>query len=103
MTALHDAPSITPVDADLRTPAQGQAAPRDQAKSVFKHVGLIILSIVMIYPLIWLVVSSLKPNDKIFTDIGLFGNDFTLRQLRLRLDVAAAAVRRVPRRTRRSS
>lgn len=78
MTALHDAPSITPVDTDLRALRKGRRRPTDQAKSVLKHVGLIILSIVMIYPLIWLVVSSLKPNDKIFTDIGLFGNDFTL-------------------------
>ncbi len=78
MTALHDAPSITPVDTDLRTLRKGRRRPSDQAKSVLKHIGLIILSIVMIYPLIWLVVSSLKPNDKIFTDIGLFGNEFTL-------------------------
>jgi multiple sugar transport system permease protein len=78
MTALHDAPSITPVDTDLRTLRKGRRRPSDQAKSVLKHVGLIILSIVMIYPLIWLVVSSLKPNDQIFTDIGLFGNDFTI-------------------------
>ena len=77
MTALHDAPSITPVDTDLRTLRKGRRRPSDQAKSVLKHVGLIILSIVMVYPLIWLVVSSLKPNDQIFTDIGLFGNDFT--------------------------
>jgi multiple sugar transport system permease protein len=77
MTALHDAPSITPVDTDLRTLRKGRRRPSDQAKSVLKHIGLIILSIVMIYPLIWLVVSSLKPNDQIFTDIGLFGNDFT--------------------------
>lgn len=78
MTALHDAPSITPVDTDLRTLRKGRRRPSDQAKSVLKHVGLILLSIVMIYPLIWLVVSSLKPNDQIFTDIGLFGNDFTI-------------------------
>jgi multiple sugar transport system permease protein len=78
MTALHDAPSITPVDTDLRTLRKGRRRPSDQARSVLKHIGLIILSIVMIYPLIWLVVSSLKPNDQIFTDIGLFGNDFTI-------------------------
>ena len=51
----------------------------------------------MIYPLIWLVVSSLKPNDEIFTDIGTLRQRPQLRQLRLRLDLAAAAVRRLPR------
>jgi multiple sugar transport system permease protein len=78
MTALHDAPAVTPVEPDPPRLRGGRRRGRDAVRSVSKHVGLIILSIVMIYPLIWLVVSSLKPNDKIFTDIGLFGNDFTL-------------------------
>jgi multiple sugar transport system permease protein len=77
MTALHDAPAVTPVEPDPPRLRGGRRRGRDAVRSVSKHVGLIILSIVMIYPLIWLVVSSLKPNDKIFTDIGLFGNEFT--------------------------
>jgi len=75
MTALHDAPSISPLDADIRPLRGRRRRPRDAARSVFKHVGLIVLSIVMIYPLIWLVVSSLKPNDEIFTDLGIFGSE----------------------------
>jgi multiple sugar transport system permease protein len=75
MTALHDAPSISPVDVDTRLLRRRRLRPRDAARSVFKHAGLIILSIVMIYPLIWLVVSSLKPNDEIFTDLGIFGSE----------------------------
>jgi len=51
---------------------------RSNVRSVFKHAGLILLSIVMIYPLIWLVVSSLKPNADIFTDLGIFTTDLTL-------------------------
>src|SRR5678815_1485508 len=77
MTALHDAPAVTPVEPDPPRMRGGRRRGRDAVRSVSKHVGLIILSIVMIYPLIWLVVSSLKPNDKIFTDIGLFGNDLS--------------------------
>ncbi|MCR2824604.1 carbohydrate ABC transporter permease [Microbacterium sp. zg.Y909] len=50
---------------------------RGNVRSVFKHAGLILLSIVMIYPLIWLVVSSLKPNADIFTDLGIFTTDLT--------------------------
>jgi multiple sugar transport system permease protein len=46
--------------------------------SVLKHIGLIALSIVMIYPLIWLVVSSFKPNGEIFTDLSIFTNTHTL-------------------------
>jgi len=51
---------------------------RSSTRSVLKHTGLILLSIVMIYPLIWLVVSSLKPNADIFTDLGIFTTDLTL-------------------------
>lgn len=50
---------------------------RARVIAVFKHIGLIALSLLMIYPLIWLVVSSLKPNDQIFTDLGLFSSDLT--------------------------
>ncbi len=51
---------------------------RAQVLSVLKHIGLTVLSLVMIYPLIWLIVSSLKPNDQIFTDLGIFTTDLTL-------------------------
>ncbi len=43
-----------------------------------KHVLLIALSLIMIYPLIWLVVSSLKPNAQIFTDLSIFTTDLSL-------------------------
>ncbi len=51
---------------------------RSTTRSILKHTGLIILSVVMIYPLIWLVVSSLKPNNEIFTDLSIFTTDLTL-------------------------
>lgn len=47
-------------------------------RSVGKHVMLIGVSLLMIYPLIWLVVSSLKPNDEIFRDLSIFTTDLTL-------------------------
>nr|WP_051142691.1 carbohydrate ABC transporter permease [Gryllotalpicola ginsengisoli] len=47
--------------------------------SVLKHAGLIVLVVIMIYPLIWLVVSSFKPNDIIFRDPGLVLHDLTLK------------------------
>ncbi|MDG6107646.1 carbohydrate ABC transporter permease [Dactylosporangium aurantiacum] len=36
-----------------------------------KHVGLILLTVVMLYPVLWMVVSSLRPNDVIFRSPGL--------------------------------
>ncbi|WP_224763520.1 MULTISPECIES: carbohydrate ABC transporter permease [unclassified Salinibacterium] len=50
---------------------------RARIVAVFKHIGLAALSLVMIYPLIWLVVSSLKPNDQIFADLSIFSADLT--------------------------
>ncbi|UOE43666.1 carbohydrate ABC transporter permease [Agromyces larvae] len=46
--------------------------------SVLKHAGLILLSLIMVYPLLWLVVSSFKPNERIFSDLGIFTTDLTL-------------------------
>ncbi|WP_125612894.1 carbohydrate ABC transporter permease [Specibacter cremeus] len=39
-----------------------------RVKSVVKHVILIVAALIMIYPLLWMVVSSLRPNDLIFQD-----------------------------------
>ena len=47
-------------------------------RSVLKHAGLIALSLLMIYPLIWLTVSSFKPNATIFTDLGILTTDLTI-------------------------
>jgi multiple sugar transport system permease protein len=46
--------------------------------SIWKHAGLIALSLLMIYPLVWLVVSSFKPNDQIFRDLSIFTTNLTL-------------------------
>ena len=42
-----------------------------QVRPVLKHIGLIALAAVMLYPLIWLLVSSFKPDDMIFRDLSL--------------------------------
>lgn len=51
---------------------------RRSVNSMLKHAGMIALSIVMIYPLIWLVVSSFKPNDEIFRDLSIFTTHLTV-------------------------
>jgi len=51
---------------------------RRSVNSVLKHVGMIAASMVMIYPLIWLVVSSFKPNDEIFRDLSIFTTNLTV-------------------------
>ena len=51
---------------------------RSRMFSVLKHVGLIAASALMVYPLIWLVVSSFKPNDQIFRDLSIFTTNLTV-------------------------
>ncbi|GIE33645.1 sugar ABC transporter permease [Actinoplanes italicus] len=41
------------------------------ARSVAKHTGLILLTLVMLYPVIWMVASSLRPGEEIFRSPGL--------------------------------
>jgi len=47
--------------------------------SIFKHAALIAGSLLMIYPLIWLVVSSFKPNDEIFRNLSIFTTNLTVQ------------------------
>ncbi|WP_030154613.1 carbohydrate ABC transporter permease [Glycomyces sp. NRRL B-16210] len=57
----------------VRTPAPWARLTR----SIAKHTMLIVLSAVMIYPLVWLLVSSFKPNADIFRDLSIFTTDLT--------------------------
>jgi multiple sugar transport system permease protein len=47
---------------------------RDRGRSTLKHVLLIAASVLMIYPLLWLIASSFRPNDIIFRTPGLWVN-----------------------------
>jgi multiple sugar transport system permease protein len=40
-------------------------------KSAVKHLGLVLLGLVMLYPVIWMVVSSLRPSTEIFRRLSL--------------------------------
>ncbi|SEE81238.1 carbohydrate ABC transporter permease [Ruania alba] len=54
------------------------AAPRtakDHARSMLKHAVLIAVSLLMIYPLLWMIVSSLRPTEVIFRTPGLWLNE----------------------------
>ncbi|MEU7870447.1 carbohydrate ABC transporter permease [Dactylosporangium sp. NPDC049140] len=42
---------------------------------VLKHAGLVLLAAVMLYPVIWMVVSSLRPGNEIFRSPGLVLSD----------------------------
>ncbi len=42
------------------------------------HLFIIVLGLVMIYPVVWMVISSFKPNNMIFSDPGLIPKAVTL-------------------------
>jgi multiple sugar transport system permease protein len=50
--------------------------PRTASRSVAKHAGLLLLTLVMLYPVIWMVVSSLRPNEEIFRSPGVIPDSF---------------------------
>jgi multiple sugar transport system permease protein len=49
-----------------------------RAKALIKHAILILAGGLMIYPLLWMVVSSLRPNDLIFREPGLWLNSLEM-------------------------
>ncbi|WP_373301607.1 carbohydrate ABC transporter permease [Promicromonospora soli] len=51
---------------------------RARIGSVLKHAGLIAFGFVMLYPLLWMVASSFKPNALIFREPGLIPTDIDL-------------------------
>ncbi|HEU5129922.1 MAG TPA: carbohydrate ABC transporter permease [Glycomyces sp.] len=58
-------------------PRRRPGAARRTLRSILKHATLIALSTVMVYPLIWLLVSSFKPDSEIFRDLSVFTADLT--------------------------
>lgn len=75
-----------PSDGDSR-PGTGDRHPtvrprgrhlRARIGSLLKHAGLIAFGFVMLYPLLWMVASSFKPNALIFREPGLIPTDIDL-------------------------
>jgi multiple sugar transport system permease protein len=82
MTELQEslplpAPSATDRPVVPRLP-DNKVTAGSRARSVVKHVLMIAASFVMIYPLLWLTVSSFRPTDVIFRTPGLWLNDLVI-------------------------
>lgn len=45
---------------------------------IIKHILLILLLIAMLYPLLWMVAASFRPNSEIFKSLGLFSGNLTV-------------------------
>jgi multiple sugar transport system permease protein len=59
-------------------PGRPRRASGRPLRSLVKHLVLIVTGAVMIYPLLWMVVSSLRPDDLIFSQPGLWLSDVDL-------------------------
>src|SRR5699024_5269750 len=70
---------LRPAVLTLPTPVRRRRPGRRgrQVRAVVKHTLLIAACTVMIYPLLWLVVSSFKPNSEIFRDLSLISTNLT--------------------------
>ncbi len=71
MTVLRDVVGVRP--RGRRRPAEGRGRPR-----VVRHLFLSAAALVMLYPLLWMVSSSFKPEQEIFSDPGLLPSSVTL-------------------------
>jgi multiple sugar transport system permease protein len=78
--ALPPSDSDVPPGTEVRRPTVRPRGRQLRAKvgSVLKHVGLIAFGFVMLYPLLWMVASSFKPNALIFREPGLIPTDIDL-------------------------
>ena len=48
------------------------------AVGLVRHAVLIIILFVMLYPLLWMVAASFRPNNEIFTSLGIYSENYTL-------------------------
>src|SRR4051794_10620071 len=72
------APRQAPAAASGSTPEHHRHLVRSRIKSTIKHTVLIACSVLMIYPLLWMLVSSFRPTNVIFRTPGLWLNNPTL-------------------------
>ncbi len=80
MTKIDDAPVTDNLTDGAATRAIVTGSPRGRRRrdpfrkpvaSIIRHIILIAMAFVMLYPVIWMVVSSLRPNELIFREPGI--------------------------------
>lgn len=55
---------------------------RRYSGSGLRHLLIVLIGLAMLYPVLWLLASSFKPNQDIFTDTGLWPSTWTLDNYR---------------------
>ncbi len=49
---------------------------RERRSRLMKHVFLIVFSFIMVYPMLWMLASSFKPDNQIFSNLSLWPSEF---------------------------
>src|SRR5699024_5723616 len=52
---------------------------RSYSKSIYIHMFMIVFSLIMIYPVLWMVFSSFKPDSEIFSTANFLPTEWTLK------------------------
>lgn len=73
MTTLTTAPPKTPAMRRWIKPAKNRFV-----VSIIRHAMLILILCAMLYPLVWMVAASFRPNTEIFSSLGIFSDNYTL-------------------------
>ncbi|WP_324649394.1 carbohydrate ABC transporter permease [Georgenia sp. H159] len=70
--------NVAELAADRPLPPPPPTRRRRQVRSAVKHVLLIAAALIMLYPLLWMIASSFKPDALIFREPGLIPSEVTL-------------------------
>ncbi|MEE2044816.1 carbohydrate ABC transporter permease, partial [Nocardiopsis tropica] len=70
------------IDAAPVAGARGSRSRRRTRSAMLKHGALLLFLIVMIYPLVWMIVSAFKPAHLILTEPGLVPTEVTFENFR---------------------
>jgi multiple sugar transport system permease protein len=62
--------------AEIAQTYRAEKARRARRSAILKHVFLILTSLIMVYPLLWMLAASFKPDNQIFGDLGLWPSQF---------------------------
>ncbi|WP_030472400.1 carbohydrate ABC transporter permease [Lentzea aerocolonigenes] len=63
--------TTAPLPAPPVTPPPARTSLRRRLIVPAKHLGLVVIGFIMLYPVLWMIVSSLRPGDEIFRNPGL--------------------------------
>jgi multiple sugar transport system permease protein len=73
---------MAPVNFPASRPANRAAAAKAVSAAVLRHAALVAVAFVMLYPLLWMLASSFKPEAIIFTDLSIWPAAFDLHNYR---------------------